>query len=88
MSKRQRRPAVLAVGDETVVELLLRRARIGLGARAARELDQRIRLVGAGGDDAARAVILEAAADQMHAVGQQGGSQRVARMALVRRAVE
>ena len=57
----QRRPAVLARRDEPVVQLLRRRAHVGLGARAARELHQRVRLLGAGAEDAARPVVLEAA---------------------------
>ncbi len=83
-----RRPAVLARGDETGVELDLRGARVGLGARAARELHQRVGLVGARGGDAARPVVLEAAGDEMHAVGEQRRGERVARAALVADAVE
>ena len=60
----QRRPAVLARGVEPVVELDRRRPRVRLAPRAGAQLDQRIRLLRAGGEDAARAVILERAADQ------------------------
>ena len=42
----------------------------------------------AGGQDAARAVILERSADQMNAVRQQRGGQRVAGEALIAPAVE
>ena len=52
------------------------------------ELDQRVGLLRAGGDDAAGPVILEAAPHQMHAVGEQGGGEGVAGMALVALAVE
>ena len=52
------------------------------------ELDERVGLVDAGADDAARPVILEAAADEMHAVGEQRCGQRVAGEAFVPDAVE
>ncbi len=80
--------AVLAFRDQTLIELDLRRAQVGLGAVALAELDQRIRLLRAGGKEAARAVILEAAADQHHAVGEQRGGEGIAVIALVRLAVE
>ena len=47
------------------------------------DLDQGVGLLGAGGDDAARAVVLEAAPDQVDAVGQQRRGQGVAAVALV-----
>ncbi len=83
-----RGPAVLAAGDEALVELDLGRPDIGLGARALAELDQRVRLLGAGRDDAARAMVFEAPADQVDAVREQRGRQRVAGEALVADAVE
>ena len=81
-------PAVLARGSEAVVQLDLGGADVGLGARAAAQLHERVRLLGAGAEDAARAVILEAAPDQMDAVRQQRRSERVAGVALVAGAVE
>jgi dihydroxyacetone kinase len=52
------------------------------------QLDQRIRLFGTKADDAARTAILEAAADQAHAVGQQRRGQGVAGEGLVLHIVE
>ena len=66
----KRRPAVLTGGDEALEQLLRRSAHIGFGARSPCELYQRIRLVTARAKDAARPVILEAAGDKMHAVGE------------------
>ena len=42
------------------------------------ELDEGVGVFGAGGDDAARAVVLEAAADEGDAVGEEGGGDGVA----------
>ena len=84
----QRRPAVLAGGDEAVVELGRGGARVGLAPRAGPQLDQRIGLLRSGRQDAARAMILERPPDQMHAVGQQRRRQRVAGMAAVAAPVE
>jgi hypothetical protein len=84
----QRRPAVLALGDEAVIELDLGGAHIGLGAIARAQLDQRIGLVGARGHDAARAMIFEAPPDEMDAIGEQGRGKGVAGIALVALAVE
>ena len=75
----QRRPAVLARGDQPVVELGRGRARVRLAPRAGAQFDQRVRLFRACREDAARAVILERAADQLHAVGEQRRGERVAR---------
>ncbi|MCC2665808.1 MAG: hypothetical protein K0S35_3730 [Geminicoccaceae bacterium] len=84
----ERRPAVLAVGDQPVVQLDLGSPDVGLGTAAATELDQRVGLLRSGRDDAARAMVLEATSDQMNAVGEQGRGERVAGEALVARAVE
>src|SRR5947207_807933 len=51
--------------------------------RAGFELNQRRRLLRPSRDDAARAMVLEAARDEPDAIGQQGGSERVAGMALI-----
>ena len=82
------RPGVDARGCETVVELHLGRAQVGLGARANAQLDQRGRLLRAGGEDAARAVIFEAPAGEVRAVRDQRGRQCVAGVALIAAPVE
>ena len=84
----QRRPAVLAGGDETIVKLGGGGARVGLATRALPQLHQRVRLLRPRREDAARAVIFERPADQVHAVRQQRRRQRVAAMAAVGAAVE
>ena len=77
------------VALEAVAELLDRGAGVRLeAAGAAAGADQRVRLVGAGGDDAARAVVLERAAHQVDAVGEQRRGEGVAGEALVALAVE
>ena len=64
---------------QAVEELDHRGARVGLGpAAAAVDADERIRLFRAGRQDAARPVILERAADEMDAVGEQRRGERVA----------
>ena len=78
-----RRPAVLTAGDQAVVQLDLRGAPVGFGVGAAFQLHQRIGLLGTGGEDSPGAVVLEAAADQHDAVGQQRRRQRVAGVSLV-----
>ena len=82
------RPGVDAGGGEPVVELDLGRAQVGLGARAFAELDQRGRLLRAGGEDAARPVVLEAPAREVRAVRDQRRRQRVPGEALVAPPVE
>ena len=84
----QRGEAVLAGRHQPVIDLDLRRAQVRLGMVAEAELDQRVRLLRPGGEDAARPVIFEAAPDQMHAIGDQRRGQRVAGMALIAIAVE
>ena len=51
---------------------------VGEGAGAVAELDEGVGVFGAGGDDAAGAVVLEAAADEGDAVGEEGGGDGVA----------
>ena len=84
----ERGPAVLAPGDQPVLELGHGRPAVGLGPRAFTETDQRVRLLGAGRKNAARAMVLEAPADQADAVREQRRGQAVARMALEAPAVE
>ena len=84
----KRGPAVLAAGFQPVEELHHGGAGIGLVPRAGAQFHQRVRLFGAGGEDAARAVILEAAADEAHAVRQKRRGERIAGMALIQLAVE
>jgi hypothetical protein len=75
----ERGPAVLAPGLEAVAELLDRGAGVGLEAAwAAGGAHQRVRLVGAGGDDAAGPVVLERPAHEVHPAGEQRRCQRVA----------
>ena len=84
----ERRPAVLARGVEPVVKLDHGRARIGFAPRAGPQLDQRIRLLGAGAEDPARPVIFERAANQALAIGEQRRGKRIAGIACIGLAVE
>ena len=81
------RPAVDAARAQTLPEREGRRPGVGLVVFAV-ELHDGVGLLGPGRDDPARAVVLEAAADQAHPVGRQGGGEGVAGMALVLPAVE
>ena len=74
----ERRPAILAFGDETVMQLDDRRRDVGLAPGAFAQRHERIRLLGASRIDPPGAVIFEAAADKDHVVGEQGRRQRVA----------
>src|SRR5579864_8645449 len=82
------RPAILAGCHQTFEEFDLRSSAVRLGARAQPELNQRIGLLGTDAEHAARAVVLETAADDAHAIGQQRGSKRIAGIALVAPTVE
>ncbi len=84
----QRRPPVLARRDQPVVEIQRRGTHVGFGGGALAHLHQRVRLLDAGGHDAARAVVLEAARDEVHAVGEQRRCKRVTRESRIRHAVE
>ena len=53
-----------------------------------RDVDQRVRLLGTGGQNAARTVILERTADEMNAVGEKRRGDRVALERRQRAAVE
>ena len=76
------------VADQAVVKLGRGGARVRLAPRAGAQFDQRVRLLGARRENAARAMILERAPDQSHAVRHQGGRKRVAGKALERASVE
>ena len=83
------RPAVLALGDQTLIDLYLGGAEIGRKAcPVPRDAHQGVRLFGPGRNHAARAVILEGTAHQHHAVRQQRRGQGVARMAGIAGAVK
>ena len=85
----ERGPAVLARGDEPVDELDLGRAQVrGEAAGAARNADERVRLLRAGAHNSARPMIFIRPADQANAVGEQRGRERVALVAAVGHAVE
>jgi hypothetical protein len=85
----QRRPAVLRADDEPVHALHHRGAIVRVdAARAAIHREERVRLVRSGGQQAAGAVILERAAHQVDAVGDERRRDRVAGIALVGLAVE
>jgi len=74
----ERGPAILALRREPVVELDLGRPRVRFAPRPGAQFDERIRLFRPGGEQAARAVILERPAEQPHAGGEQGGGEGVA----------
>ena len=85
----ERRPAVLRDHLHAVEDVLHRGAHVRLLAGGiALDADQGIRLLGAGRDDAARAVILEGTADEMDAVGEKRRGDRVAFERRVALAVE
>ncbi len=83
------RPAVGAGGDQTLVQRLLRGAHVrDLRGFGGADLQYRVRLFSAGSEDAARTGILEAATDDVDAVGQQSSGQGIAFEAFVVLAVE
>ena len=73
-------PAVDAACREAVMQFHLRRTEIGLGRISPPQLDDGVGFVGARPDHAPRAVVLEAAGEKSHAVGQQGRRERVPRV--------
>lgn len=78
----ERRPAVLAVRLETLIQLDLRRAQVRrCAATAAHHGHERVRLLRARGEDPARAMILERAPDEVDAIGEKRGGERVASVA-------
>ncbi|MCY1219644.1 hypothetical protein D9M72_316270 [compost metagenome] len=83
------RPAVGAAGHQARVQRLLGGTHVGhLGGFGGTDLQHGVGLFRTGGDDAARTGVLEAAADDVDAVGQQGRGQGVAGKALIVLAVE
>ena len=87
--ERERRPAVLADRRQTLKEFHLRSAQVWRVAPAAAvHGDERVRLLGAGRQDAARPMIFVRAADKMHAVGEQRRGERIAGTAPIALAIE
>src|SRR4029077_12290889 len=83
------RPAILTVRFESLVELDLGGAQVGRVARAVAAYGhQRVGLLGAGCEHTTRAVILERAAHEVHAVGEQRRGERVPGNTAVGPAVE
>ncbi len=78
----QGRPAVLAFGNQPVIQFLHGGPRIGLKASAFADFHQGVGFGGTGGDHRARPVILERPAHQQLAVGQKRRRQRVPGMTL------
>ena len=76
------------VGLEPVEQLDWVARMFGSVRRTAAQRDERVRLLDAGREDAARPVVLEAAADEAHAVGEQRRGERVARHGRPASAVE
>ena len=75
----ERGPAVLRAGGKPVIDLLHGGADVGrLAGAIALDGDQRVRLLRARRQDAARTMVLERAADEMDVVGDQRGGERVA----------
>ena len=87
VGRRGRRRIDRAYGD-VVLERLGGRAQIWGGDAISRHVDDRVRLLGPGAPDSARAVVFEAAPDNADAVRQQRRSDAVALEADMRRAVE
>ena len=86
--ERERGPAVLACRDQPVLQLGHGRPAVGLGARPFAEPHERVRLLRTGREDAARAMVLEAAPDQPHAAREQRRGERIARVPLMVAAIE
>src|SRR4029077_2294946 len=76
--KAQARPAVHALRAEPLLERQERGAHIRRAPRTAADIDERARFLQSERPEAAGRVELEAAADESHTVGQQGGSEGVA----------
>ena len=81
-------PAVLAHRHQAVKELDLGGTQVRIMAHAFAHPGKRVHFLRAEPDDAARAVILEAAAEHLLAVGHHGGSERIAGKARHALAVE
>ena len=79
--ERERGPSCRSAGNEALVELDLRRLEIGDGERAGLDLHERVRLLRAGADDAARPAVLEAARQHPDPMRQQRRGERIAGVA-------
>jgi hypothetical protein len=79
---------IYAMGNQPLIQLDFGGACIGHRILAALQLHDRIRFRHVGADNAARPVILEAASNEMHAVGEQRRGQRIALKALIRTAIK
>ncbi|MCY1223425.1 hypothetical protein D9M72_355500 [compost metagenome] len=84
----ERRPTVLASRRQPAIEFGDGRLGVRIGAGTGADGDERVRLRGPGADDAARPMVLEAAADEQLVVGKQSRGQRIARKAAQWTAVE
>ena len=84
----QRRPAILARRLKPLVQFGHGGTGVRLPARARTQFDEGVRLFRTGGEDAARAVVLERPGDEAHAVGQQRRGQGIALKTAVALAVE
>jgi hypothetical protein len=86
--EREARASVDGARAQALDEAQLGHSGIRHRAGAVEQLHQRVGLLHTRAENAARAVVLPAACDERHAIGQQRGGERVAREALVRTAVE
>jgi len=85
----ERRPVILAIGRQPLRDFQHRGAGVGFeSAGAVRDADQRVRLLRPCRQYAAWTVIFERPTHQMNAVGQQGGSERIALKPFIVGAVE
>src|SRR5260370_20224608 len=74
---------MLAGRPQAGIKRALGRPAVGSGRAAGFELNEGSGLLRPGRDDAARAVVLEAARDQPDAIGEQGRRERIPGMALI-----
>ncbi len=81
-------PAVLAAGLQPLEQFCGGCAAVRFRSGAAVQCDERVRFFRAGRQDAARAMIFERAADQLHAVCDQRGSKRITRKSAIVAPVE
>src|SRR5580658_1139730 len=86
--ERQRGPAVLADCSEAVEKFDRRRSRVRLATSSVAQLDQSVRLVRSGRENAAGAMIFKRPADEVYAVGDQRGGKRIPRMSDITASVE
>ena len=84
----QGRPAVLTHRHQPFAQCQRRGETVGLAPGRPHHVDQRAGLLGTGGHDAARPVVLEASADQALSVREQRRGERVSRLTAQRTAVE